>query len=60
MKENEQNKWEHMSIVEEKGGKLVRITADEGYILESKHGTRRHSVLILARNAQNWEAVEEN
>ena len=58
MKEKEQNKWEHMTVVEEKGGKLLRLTADDGYILKSRNGHKRQEVLTDPKRAEGWQAVE--
>ena len=58
MKENEQNKWEHMTVVEEKGGKLLRLTADKGYILKSRNGHKRKSILTDPKRAEGWQSVK--
>lgn len=55
----EKNKFEHMTVKEEKGGRLLRLTADDGYILRSKNGRKRHEVLTDPKRAEGWKAVDD-
>ena len=55
----EQAEQLYRTITEERGGKLVRITASDGYILKSRHGHLRKSVLVSPDRASGWEAVKE-
>ena len=47
-----------MTVVEEKGGKLLRLTADDGYILKSRNGHKRKSILTDPKRAEGWQAVK--
>lgn len=56
--ENAAPKWEHIQVTEEKDGRLLRLIAEDGYILQSKSGVRRQSVLTDPKRAEGWSAVE--
>lgn len=51
------NKFEHMTVTEEKGGRLLRLTADDGYVLKSRNNHKRKSVLTDPKRAEGWTAV---
>lgn len=52
----EQNR-EHMAVIEVNNGKLLRLIADEGYILRSKNGRKFPKVLTDPKRAESWTAV---
>ena len=50
---------EHATVTEERNGKLLRLTSEDGYIMKSRNGHLRKSVLTDPKRAEGWNAVAE-